>query len=506
MKLLGWNISIERTPQSKAPVPATTVPVGWDPSFGMPFWNSGVGWGGGFGPSVQEPFTGAWQRNLQEKPDSVLAFFAVYACVTLIASDISKIRLRLMEEDGTTDVWEEVDVPSFTPVLRKPNHFQNRIKFTEQWLVSKLTRGNAYILKQRDGRGVVIRLYVLDPGRCKPLVAPDGSVYYDLGADVLAGVPAVDVNGQMRYIVPASEIIHDVMVPLYHPLCGVSPIYACAMAAAQGLTIQSNSAKFFMNGSNPGGVLSAPGTINDVTAKRIKDYWEQNYTGANVGKVAVLGDGLKYERMAMTAEDAQLIDQLKWTGENVCACFHVPPFMVGIGATPAYNNIEALGQQYYSQCLQSLMESIELCMDEGLGLPDVLGHVYGTEFDLDDLLRMDTLTKVEAASKSIQAGFLSPNEARAKFNLPPAKGGDTPYLQQQNYSLAALAKRDSAAPPPVAPPGGGPPPPAPGGPPPPAPPGPPSKAAPSSEEVAHAARSIVTDLRRRARGYARCAA
>lgn len=487
------------TRRRKAAVPATTTPAGWDFNFGAPFWTSGANWG--WGGVIQEPFTGAWQRNLEQRPDSLLSFFAVYSCVTLIASDIAKIRLRLMEEDGTTDVWEEVDVPSFSPVLKKPNHFQNRIKFIEQWIVSKLTRGNAYILKQRDDRNVVVRLYVLDPNRCKPLVAPDGSVYYDLGGDVLAGVPTVVdpggvVNG--RVVVPASEIIHDVMVPLYHPLCGVSPIYACALAAIQGLNIQNNSSKFFQNGSNPGGVLTAPGTINDITAKRLKDYWEQNYTGANVGKVAVLGDGLKYEKMSMTAEDAQLIDQLKWTGENVCAVFHVPPHMVGIGATPAYNNIEALGQQYYSQCLQSLMECVELCMDEGLGLPDVKGHVYGTEFDLDDLLRMDTLTKVEAAGKSINAGFLSPNEARAKFNLPPAEGGDTPYLQQQNYSLAALAKRDSAAPAPASTTS------TPSAPSPSAP-TPAAPTAPSPKEVANV-RSIVVDLRRRARAYARATA
>lgn len=156
-----------------------------------------------------------------------------------------------------------------------------------------------------------------------------------------------------------------------------------------------------------------------------------------------MGDGLKFESMAITAIDAQLIDQLKWTAETVCSCFHVPPYMIGVGPMPNYNNIEALNQQYYSQCLQNLIESIELLLDEGLGLVDVEGKTYGTEFDLDDLLRMDTATKVKAAGDAIGAGFLSPNEARAKFDLEPVEGGDTPYLQNQNFSLAALNKRDS---------------------------------------------------------------
>jgi hypothetical protein len=40
---------------------------------------------------------------------------------------------------------------------------------------------------------------------------------------------------------------------------------------------------------------------------------------------------------------------------------------------------------------------------------------------------------------------MSPNEGRAKFDLKPVTGGESPYLQQQNYSLEALAKRDAQA-------------------------------------------------------------
>ncbi len=38
---------------------------------------------------------------------------------------------------------------------------------------------------------------------------------------------------------------------------------------------------------------------------------------------------------------------------------------------------------------------------------------------------------------------MAPNEARRREDLPPVDGGDTPYLQVQNYSLAALANRDA---------------------------------------------------------------
>jgi HK97 family phage portal protein len=385
---------------------------------------------GGWWPIIRESFTGAWQQNVEVRIDTVLTYSAVFRCISLISSDIAKLRLRLVQKDAN-GIWTEVENSAFSPVLRKPNGYQNRIQFFTTWLQTKLIHGNTYALKQRDNRNVVVALHILDPDRVKPLVAPDGAVYYQINADDLAQVKPDAVA------VPASEIIHDRFNTFYHPLVGISPIFACGLASVQGLKIQTNSTQFFGNGSNPGGVLTAPGAISQDTAERLKAYWEANYTGANVGKVAVLGDGLKYEPMAIKAVDSQLIEQLKWTAEMVCTAFGVPAYKAGIGAPPAYNNIEALDAQYYAQCLQIHIESIEECMDQGLGLSGGLG----TEFDLKSLLRMDTATQMAVLKEAVGAGVMSPNEARGTVNLPPVKGGDTPYLQEQNWALSDLADR-----------------------------------------------------------------
>ena len=56
---------------------------------------------------------------------------------------------------------------------------------------------------------------------------------------------------------------------------------------------------------------------------------------------------------------------------------------------------------------------------------------------------MDSITLVTTIRDAVGAGVMSPNEGRAKFDLKPVEGGKSPYLQQQNYSLEALAKRDA---------------------------------------------------------------
>lgn len=394
---------------------------------------------GGWWPIIREPYAGAWQRNEELTADQSMAFHAVFACHTLICSDVAKNRVKLVAlKDG---VWQETKNPAYSPVLRKPNQYQNRIQFYENWVNSKLARGNAYILKRRDGRGVVVALYVLNPDRVQPLVSDDGQVFYRLSKDNLSELQADDV------IVPAREIIHDRFNCLFHPLVGISPLYASALAATHGINIQRAGTRLAANGVRPSGIIFYPGKIPPQEAIRIQNDWQTKYGGAEgAGKIGVLGEGAKFEALTMKAEEAQLIEQLKYTAEVVCSTYHVPPWKAGIGPPPPYNNIQAGTLEYYSQCLQVLIESIELCLDEGLGT----GEELGTEFDTENLLRMDSITLMDVLEKS--KGKLTVNEQRAKLEKPAVEGGDTVYLQEQDHSLEWLSKRDAMPIEPPAPP------------------------------------------------------
>lgn len=383
--------------------------------------------------TLQEPFPGAWQRGITGNRSNILAFSAVFCCVTGIASDIAKLRIKLSRNNG--GIWKEIEGNSpWKGLLKKPNDYQVRYKFTEQWILSKLLHGNAYILKERDGRGIVYELYCLDPSRVKPLVSESGEIFYQLGQDNLSGI-------EEQTLVPASEIIHDSMPALFHPLCGTSPLYACAVSAQMGDSIQSHSRTFFVNRSLPSGMLTAPGRITDEAARRMKEAFERNFSGKNLGRMFVGGDGLEFKPFTMTAEQSQLIEQLQWSVSDVARAFHYPEYKLGGPLPPYSGNMEALTLSYYTDCLQPLMESMEDHLDDGLELPPDMG----TEFDTDNLLRMDTASLYESNSKAVGGGWMEPDEARFRANLEPVDGGNTPYLQQQNYSLAALAKRDAQA-------------------------------------------------------------
>ncbi|EGT4286521.1 phage portal protein, partial [Cronobacter sakazakii] len=60
---------------------------------------------GGWMSLIHEPFAGAWQRNLEINQTTVLSFHAVFACISLIASDIAKMPVRLMRRDSN-GIWK----------------------------------------------------------------------------------------------------------------------------------------------------------------------------------------------------------------------------------------------------------------------------------------------------------------------------------------------------------------------------------------------------------------
>ena len=223
----------------RAPVAPTSVPDLTGANVSGSWWGSLAGaWG-----VIREPFAGAWQRNLSEAATpSIVAFSSVYACVSAISGDISKLPICIKRKNKKGGFDDFPNHP-MSRIVWKPNGFQTRNDFIQQVLVSALLAGNAYIWKQRDNRGVIKALYVLNPRDVQVLVAETGDIFYRCKREVLAG----QGKAQEAITFPASEIIHHRLMTLEHPLFGVTPLYAAGTAAQVGARIIMNSTAFFGN-------------------------------------------------------------------------------------------------------------------------------------------------------------------------------------------------------------------------------------------------------------------
>lgn len=381
--------------------------------------------------TIHEPFSGAWQNNMEEKRGTMLCYPTLYACLDSISSDVGKLpfTLQQLQPNG---IWKYVENPAYSPVLRKPNHYQTQQQFREAWILAKLIHGNAYILKGRDERGVVTRLYVLDPCRVMPMVSDSGDVFYQLNYPTSDNLLPDNYPAE-NLIIPAREIIHDRLNAFHHQLIGVPPLCAAHWPAVKNMKILKNATQFFANGANPGGILTAPAGMNATDAQAVKDYWNGgNFQGENAGKVAVIGADMKFTAFAFKSADSQMVEQMRYSDEQICQPFGVPPFIVGIGSIPAGMKVDDMMGLYYQRALQKHIEAMENLLDEGLGI----SRPMGVELDLEPLLRMDPQKRAEVWAK-IEA---TPNERRLQFNLIPLDGGDTVYKQEQDIPLEEARK------------------------------------------------------------------
>lgn len=392
---------------------------------------------------IMEAFGGAWSRGIvTESTDNLLKFSPVYACVSRISNDISKLRPMLLGPGkGGTNVEIKDPRSPYMPLMRRPNAYMNWIQFLSYWMSCKLLFGNAYAIKDRDARGIVVALYPVDPRLARPMVAADGDVYYAFSGDQLARIPTGEP------MLPASEVIHDRMNTFRHQLVGIPPVYAAAASGTLGMRIQANSERFFANMSRPSGHLTFPGNIDVEQQKVLKQQFEEGFSGGNLGRLLVTGGDAKYTQMTIAAEQSQLAEQLKATVEEVARAFGMPLHKIQAGAMPTYTNIAAYNQQYLDDCLSIHIEAFEALMTQEVVMKDE----YSVELDLSGFMRMDPKTRAERTQILVQSGVLSPNEARLGENLPPVDGGDQPLLQQQMWQIGQLANRpppnDTPAPP-----------------------------------------------------------
>lgn len=383
---------------------------------------------------IHEPFAGAWQHNKEEHRATLLTYPTLYACIYRISTDIGKLPF-IVRRRSDAGVMELLPKSPLYKVLREPNHYQTETQFREFWMLAKLICGNAYILLSRDSKGKVDGMYVMDSHRVLPMITDAGEVYYQLYTDVLNKFPRD--YPYKNLVVPGSEIIHDRCNPLFHPLIGVPPVAAAYLPALKNLKILQNAADFFGNNQQPGGLLTAPAGMSEEDAQAVRDYWETAFSGGNSGKIAVIGADMKFTTFAMKSIDSQMIEQTRYSDEQICQPFGIPPFKVGIGTIPAGLGVDGINQLYYNDALQTHIVHMEelLCWALKAREPERI------ELDLDPLIRMDEKKRAEVETKLVSGKIKTPDEGRAKFNLPPTGGGDTLWGQYQDYPLSMLQER-----------------------------------------------------------------
>lgn len=370
--------------------------------------------------------------------DQVRKFPPVARATAIIVGDLAKLSIKVMREgpDGVP-VEDRSRRNPYVQTLRYPNRYQNRKELIETVAGHLLNYGNAFLLKRRDNANVVRELYPVWPESMQIRLAEGGRLFYTLGNDDF--LPAWAQNQTFA----ASDIIHIRIFTGNHPIIGTPPLLNACLSGQMGVQIMESAQAFFGNAAAPSGALVADGDVTPEDAKKHKETWDANFTGKGLGRVAVLGGGLKWVPFSVPSRDSQTAEQLKLSAQLVGVAYGVSEWKMGLTPPPSFPNaVQSLNLTYYSDTLQYYIETIELSLTHGLEMPD---GMYA-EFATDELLRMDHLTQMEVVTKGTGGAVLTTNEGRSRLGYRATPGGDSVLRQQQDHSTAAIDARDRLAP------------------------------------------------------------
>lgn len=409
----------------------------------------------GWLPNAFGRFMNFWQMGFDPLPFARSA--VVEACVAAYAETIAMCpgdHWRALPNGGR----ERVTTSALSRLLRLPNDYQSRSDFILNLVRQLYLEGNSYHLALRNDRYEVASLHPFDPRDSGPLVDYEGNIFYKLrGNNIIQPQEQIfGRQGELDYgVFPARDVLHlKLEAENAEPLKGIPPLRHAATAVAVQGAIGSQLINFFANMSRPSGIITTDKTLSKTQTDELRKAWDEQARGLNAGGIPILTAGLKFQGIAISGKDAELVNAMKMSQDEIFMIFGVPPAILGMTDRSTFASTEALMQFWLSRGLGFAINHVEVGFDQFFGLKGYPDEYV--EFDTQALLRVAYKDRIEALARGVQGAVFSPNEARRSESLPDAPYGNEPRVQQQVVPLSAWAKTPPQTPaPPASPPAGG---------------------------------------------------
>lgn len=356
---------------------------------------------------------------------------AVYGCVSAISETVASLPLILFRRMGEGRE-PATDHPLYKVLHDQANEHQTALEFREWMQACVLLRGNAYARIIRGFDGQVSELLPVHPDRVS-VVRVNGRIAYEYA----------DQSGVVQRLL-SEEVLHLRMRAGDDAVLGVSPITAARGVIELAIAEQDHGNATFRNGAKLSGVLKFPQKLKPDQRAALKTSWDTQYGGgANSGKTAILEEGVEYQTISMTLEDAEWIAARQFSVEEVCRLFRTPPTIVGDLRHGNYSNSVELARQFVTMSLRRHLVAWEQSIAKQLLTP-AGRRIYFAEHQVEGLLRGDSVNRADFYAKGIDAGWLLPSEARRLENLPVIEGIDDAPKAANTQAPPADAARQAA--------------------------------------------------------------
>lgn len=330
-------------------------------------------------------------------PDRALGITAWFSGVRYLSESVAGLPwhhyLRLPND--------ERDRRAPQPWLAAPDTEQTWFGLVEHWMMSLLHHGDGFAFKLRNQVGQVYGLRELFPDRVTGGIAPDGRKRFLVDQD-----PTVYTTRDILHIPGLA----------YKGRFGMNPIRKFANALGTVAAADDYAGTWFGSNTHVGGIISVPQELTDTQALEIKGRWDSFHQGLlNAHQTGVLSHGATYNRITLSAEDAQLIESRQYGVAEVARMLRIPPHKLYDLTRSTNNNIEHQSIEATTDSVRPWTIRIEAAINAD---PDLVLPGHYIEATLEGLLRGDSAAQASSYKAGIEGGWLTPGAVARKQNEP----------------------------------------------------------------------------------------
>jgi len=344
----------------------------------------------------------------------------VLACINAISSAIASLPAyvyRRLERGREIDEQH----PVARLIANGPNQHQSWADWMEWTIASALSRGNALSEIVYDARGAVVGLKPIPWEWCSVQLLGSGRLAYD----VVETTALYGGTGRPRRLLQ-DEVLH-LRDRSDDGLIGRSRLQRAAAVVQSGISIQDFGNALYRNGVNPSGALQMDGKLTDEQLDRLAKQFKDSFAGtANVAKAMVLDQGAKWEQISISPEDAEFLASRRFTVEELCRLYGVPPPVAGDLSHGTFSNVESLLRWFAQATLTPWVRKLESEFSRSV-FSAASRSTHKLELDLSGLLRGDPAARWNSWKIAVDSGILSPDEVREEEGWNPG----APQKQQQ---------------------------------------------------------------------------
>ena len=340
--------------------------------------------------------------------------------------------------------------PLWETLRECPNIEMTSHSWLKTMMVHDLLWANAFTEIERNNANQIINLWPRNPAKTRAIRTlqpfklegtdyPAGTLVYETSESLMdnSDVSATDnanynLNGHRR-IVLAEDMLHVPGLSLDGRV-GQSTVWLTREAFGLALAAEKYAAKFFGNGARPAGILEIPNAMEDKAIENLRRSWAEAHGGENQFKVAVLEQGIKFQKIAATPEEGQMLQTRQQQRAEICSIFNVPLHMVSGNEKAGKSNIEQSSIEFVMYCLQPWIVAWEQELKRKL-FPKMgrTANMHGAYFDTRRLLYPDAASRATFYGSGRQWGYLTKNDICELEGMNPVEDGtgDT-YMVQVN--------------------------------------------------------------------------